>query len=755
MVHSAESASAIDTGLSCLVLLARFHGQPCEANQLKHEFAATQHFGDVEILRAAKFLQLKAKKITTPSVQQQRDGLLTSITKFFRAKKYARHEVPIDGANDKALPFSRGGLGGVAGELPPSSSVSPQWQTLSKTPLPTIAKHRDGHYFILAKIDDDKALIQDPLEQRPQTLPRDLFEQLFGGELILVTKRAALPGVSGKFDLSWFIPSIVKYKRILLEVLVASFFLQILGLVSPLFFQAVTDKVLVHQGLSTLDVLCVGLLVVSIFEVLLGILRTYLFSHTTNRIDVELGSKLYKHLLGLPISYFLARPTGTIVARVRELDSIRNFITGSALTLVMDLFFSIVFLAIMYAYSTTLFLIVLLSIPCYIVLSLIVTPIFKTRLDEKFARGAENQSFLTESITAIETVKSVALEPQMRRKWEEQLAGYVAASFNASNLGNISGQIAQLINKVSMLLIMWFGARLVIENKLSMGELIAFNMFAQRVSGPILRLVQLWQDFQQAGISIERIGDILNTPTEPGYNPNRATLPALQGHIQFDNVVFRYRPDASPVIKNISFDVKPNEIIGIVGRSGSGKSTIAKLMQRLYVPEQGRVLIDGVDLAMVEPAWLRRQIGVVPQSCMLFNRSVRENIALIDPTISMDEIIAAAKLAGAHEFILELPEGYDTLVGEHGANLSGGQRQRIAIARALINNPKILIFDEATSALDYESEQIIANNMSAICDGRTVIIIAHRAATLKLAHRIIRIEKGSLDVSESNELSTV
>jgi subfamily B ATP-binding cassette protein HlyB/CyaB len=336
------------------------------------------------------------------------------------------------------------------------------------------------------------------------------------------------------------------------------------------------------------------------------------------------------------------------------------------------------------------------------------------------------------------------VEPSMQRRWEEQLAGYVHAGFRATNLGNIAGQIAAFVNKGTTVAILWIGANLVMGGSLTIGQLIAFNMLAGRVSGPLLRVVQLWQEFQQAGISVQRLGDLLNTPAEPSYNPHRTTLPALAGNIVFDKVTFRYRVDGAEVLRRLSCEIPAGKVIGIVGRSGSGKSTVAKLIQRLYVPESGRVLIDGVDLAQVDPAWLRRQIGVVLQENFLFNRSVRDNIALPDPGLPMEQVIAAAKLAGAHEFILELAQGYDTLVGEHGCSLSGGQRQRIAIARALVTNPRILIFDEATSALDYESESIIQHNLAQICRGRTVILIAHRLSTIRNANWIFVIEKGEI-----------
>ena len=390
------------------------------------------------------------------------------------------------------------------------------------------------------------------------------------------------------------------------------------------------------------------------FETVLGILRTYLFSHTTNRIDVELGARLFNHLLALPMAYFQARRVGDSVARVRELENIRNFLTSSALTLAIDLFFTFVFLAVMFAYSPLLTWIVLGSFPFYIAISAVMTPLFRRRLDEKFRRGAENQAFLVESVTGIETLKAMAVEPQMQRRWEEQLAGYVGASFRVLSLGNTASQMVQFVSKVVTAAILYFGARLVIDGGLSVGELVAFNIFAGRVSAPVLRLAQIWQDFHQARLSVQRLGDILNTTAEPTYAPARARLPSIRGNISFDHVTFRYRIDGPEVLHDVCFDVPAGQMVGIVGPSGSGKSTFAKLVQRLYVPESGRVLIDGMDLAMADPAWLRRQIGVVLQENVLFNRSVRDNIALADPAMPMERVIAAAKLAGAHDFILEL-----------------------------------------------------------------------------------------------------
>ena len=682
-MRSSLRAPPADPGLEALLLLLHLKGVAADRGQIRHRLG-TDTIGVPEMLRCARDLGLKARTYRT------------------------------------------------------------NWSRLARTPLPAIAILRDGGFMVLAKASDDKVLVQSPQSPQPTLMTREELTLLWDGGLVAMARRAGLADVTRRFDVTWFLGAIHKYRRLLGEVLVASFFLQLFALVSPLFFQVVIDKVLVHRSLSTLDVLVIGLLAISVFETVLTILRTYLFSHTTNRIDVELGARLFRHLLALPMAYFQARRVGDSVARVRELENIRNFLTSSALTLVIDLFFTFVFLGVMYFYAPTLTWIVLGSLPLYIAISALATPLFRARLAEKFQRGAENQAFLVESVTGIETLKAMAVEPQMQRRWEEQLAAYVSSSFRVLSLGNTASQVVQLVSKVVTAAILYFGARLVIDGGLSVGELIAFNILASRVSAPVLRLAQMWQDFHQARLSVERLGDILNTTAEQTYAAGRTRLPAIQGGIRFDHVSFRYRVDGRQILNDVTFDIPAGQTVGIVGSSGSGKSTVAKLVQRLYVPESGRVLVDGMDLAMADPAWLRRQIGVVLQENVLFNRSVRENIALADPAMPMERVIAAAKLAGAHDFILELSDGYDTVVGERGSTLSGGQRQRIAIARALVGDPRILIFDEATSALDYESERIVQQNMKEITRGRTVLVIAHRLSTVRAMDRIVTLEGGRL-----------
>lgn len=688
----------MDTGLLSLLMMANLHGIAADEARLKHEFGH-EPFTPDRLLLAAKSLGMSAKLVEQPA------------------------------------------------------------DRLDRAPLPAIALDKEGGFFLLARCGQTggcapgascppaKILVQCPGEP-PAVLDLPDFLARWSGKLIFLTSKASFIGEMARFDFTWFIPAVVKYRKLLGEVLLISLVLQLIGLVTPMFFQVVMDKVLVNHAMKTLHVIAIGLVLATLFEALLTGIRTYVFAHTSSKIDVELGARLFKHLLNLPISYFNTRRVGDSVARIRELENIRSFLTGNAMTLVLDVFFSFVFLGVMLWYSAWLTLIVAISIPLYILLSLVFTPILRTRLNEKFNRGAENQSFLVESISGIDTVKAMAVEPRWQQQWEKQLAAYVTAGLSTTNITMVASGGVTLVSKLVTAAIMWMGATLVIDGKMTVGELVAFNMLAGQVASPILRLAQLWNDFQQVGISMSRLGDILNARTEVVGEKTR--IPRISGAIELDQVSFRYRPDTPDVLRSVSLTIAPGEVIGIVGRSGSGKSTLAKLVQRLYVPDRGRVLIDGQDIAIIDTVSLRHQIGVVLQENTLFNRSVRDNIALSNPAAPIEAIMQVAKLAGAHEFICELPEGYDTMVGEHGTGLSGGQRQRIAIARALLTNPRILIFDEATSALDYESEKIIQDNMRRICAGRTVLIIAHRLSAVREANRIVVLERGQINETGSH-----
>jgi ATP-binding cassette, subfamily B, bacterial HlyB/CyaB len=499
----------------------------------------------------------------------------------------------------------------------------------------------------------------------------------------------------------------------------------------------------VHKGMSTLIVIVVGLVTLGLFETVLQYLRAYVLTHTTNRIDVELGRRLFHHLFRLPLAYFETRAAGQTVARVRELETIRSFLTGQGLTSLLDLLFTVIFIAVLLIYSVKLTLVVLASIPVYILIAAVLRPPLREQINEKFNRGARSQQFLVESVVGAPTLKAAGVEPMIQAQWEDRLAAYIRTSFDASMLGALGQNLIQFVAKATTALILFLGAQSVIDGSLTVGELIAFNMISAQVVQPILRLSQLWQDFQQVQVSVARLGDILNSPPEP-VPSNLLTLPPPKGAIEFKSVCFRYRPELQDVLHDVSLSIRPGEVLGIVGASGSGKSTLTKLVQRLYSPQTGQVLLDGADVGQLDPGWLRRQIGVVLQENILFNRSIHENIALGDPAMPRGLVMHVARLAGADQFISELPQGYDTVIEERGANLSGGQRQRIAIARALATNPRILILDEATSALDYESERIIQENMKAIVQGRTVIIIAHRLAAVRPCNRIIGMRNGQI-----------
>ena len=617
-------------------------------------------------------------------------------------------------------------------------------QDLRAIPIPFIAKFADGNCVVVGWNDDSNVFLSDPCSGKSYAQPLAEFAELWTGEILVFTSGFDWKRLVKKYNLEWFYSVIRYYKKYWRDVFAASFVLQFFGLATPLFTQVIFDKVLGNNGLSTLNVLGVALVVLSLFQCAMGILRTYILTHTTNKLDVILGSRLFRHLVSLPLPYFEHRRVGDTLMRISTLAGIREFLTGSALTAALDVIFSVVFLGVMFWYSAPLTWLSLAIVPVYLFLNLVVTPAYRQRLEAVWTTGAANNAFLVEAITGIQTVKALAVEPQFVNKWEGLLAQNVSKGFDSAKLGiGINGFVG-VLQMVSSLSIFWLGGHMVMDGVLTLGQLIAFQMLSSQATGPLIALIGMWQSFQQTALSMERLSDILNTRAERILVPYRADAPALTGKIVFDRVTFRYRLDLPPVLSGITFGINPGMRVGIVGRSGSGKSTLTKLLQNLYRPEGGRIMLDGINIAETPPTWLRSQIGVVLQENFLYNSSVRDNIALANPGASMAEIVQVAKIAGAHEFILELPEGYDTKVGERGASLSGGQRQRVAIARALLTNPRILIFDEATSALDYESERIIMQNMAEIGAGRTVFIVAHRLTTVKHCDEIIVIEKGQI-----------
>ena len=680
-----QAKHRIDPALSCLVTVARMLGLPADYEQMRRAYVVAGAMNRVGLLRAAKDMGFKA-----------------------RAVRYS----------DTALP--------------------------SGLPLPAIVVLRDGSHLILLGYDSDNVLLLEAVHSKRLKVPTAAFADMWSGDVILLAKRVRLVSEVRRFGISWFLPVIQRYRRFFGEVLFVSLLLQLFGLATPLFTQVIIDRVLVHHSTATLDILLIGMLLAGLFQAAMTAMRSYIFTHTTNKVNVVLSGQMFRHLSNLPVRFFESWQVGDVVARIRELDNIRQFITGSALTLVLDVVFAIIYIAVMLFYSFVLSLITLTTVTAYVILNLVVTPIFRRRLNARFLAGSESQSFLIEAVTGMQTLKTMAVERPFIDKYEGLLARYAKADFSALQLANVAGNLGTFIQMSFTAAVLWFGARIVMAGELSVGELIAFQMLAGQVIAPILRLVNMWKQFQQTMVSVDRLGDIMNADAEPAFNPNRTTLPTILGEVVMDEVTFRYRNDGSDVLRQVGFRVPAGSKVGIVGRSGSGKSTLTKLIQRMYVPDSGRVLIDGVDLALVEPAWLRRQIGVVLQENFLFNGSIAENIAIADPEATPDRIVQAAVTAGADEFVRELPKGYDTPVGERGALLSGGQRQRVAIARALLTDPRILIFDEATSALDYESERIIMDNLGKMAEGRTLIMIAHRLSTVRHCDVILVMEQGRI-----------
>ena len=621
------------------------------------------------------------------------------------------------------------------------AKYNPAEKPAVELPQPFIAK-MDGRFIIIMKHNDKEILTYNLDLNRTKIITIEEFQKQWDGEAFLMSPKLKLGKLPSRFNMQWFLPVFWKFKRFFYEVLTASCLLQIFTLITPLFTQIIIDKVLVHKGLSTLDVLIIGLIIIAIFQMVLGFLRTYIFTVLTNKVDVVLGARLYNHIVSLPMRYFESRRVGETVARVKELETIRSFISGSSLVLIIDTAFCFIFIIAMFWYSPILCLVAIALIPFMVLLNLIATPIYRRRIETKFEANAESQSFLVESVTGAATVKALALEQNFSRRWEDLLGRYVKTSFDVNHVANVANSLGGFLQQLSTLFILWVGAHLVMAGKLSVGQLVAFQMLAGQVSGPVLRLVSVWQQFQQTRISIDRIGDIMNLPKES--DGRGETSPIRQGEIFFDKVNFRYNHDEPQVVKNINIKLAPGVMVGIVGPSGSGKSTLVKLLQRMYDLEEGRIFVDNIDISKYNPAAYRRQIGTVLQENYLFCGTVRDNIAIARPGATMEEIEMAARMSGAHDFIVQMKSGYDTIIGERGDSLSGGQRQKIAISRAMLVNPRILIFDEATSALDALSEKDVLDAVQKVRKGRTVLMIAHRLAAVQKADVILVMHKGSI-----------
>ena len=608
---------------------------------------------------------------------------------------------------------------------------------------PTMIPWQGG--FALVTRSDERGVVLASPSQGFVDLPASALEEVFpeGIELLLLDRTNTTP--EQKFGPGWFWPALKRYRTVLVQVLAASFVIQLFTLANPLLIQVIIDKVINQRSLDTLQVLGIALVAVTILEGVLGSLKTFLFAETTNRIDQRLGAEVIDHLLRLPLGYFDKRPVGELGSRISELEKIRNFLTGQALTTVLDAAFSVIYIVVMLFYSWLLTLIALAVLPIQVALTLLGAPLFRRQYRKAAEANAKTQSHLVEVLTGIQTVKSQNVEMVSRYTWQERYAEYISSTFEKTISGTALSQTSQVLQKISQLLVLWVGATLVLSGELTLGQLIAFRIISGYVTQPLLRLSTIWQSIQELKVSFERLADVIDTPQESNeLDKAKVPLPSLQGDVSFENLSFTFSKSSPPVLNDIDLHVKAGTFVGIVGQSGSGKSTLMKLLPRLYAPDQGRILIDGYDIDKVELYSLRRQIGIVPQDPLLFSGSVSENIALTQPDVASDTIVTAAKIACAHEFIMQLPSGYSTPVGERGASLSGGQRQRIAIARTLLANPKLLVMDEATSALDYETERKVCDNLINALHDCSVFFITHRLSTVRRADRIVVMHQGAV-----------
>ncbi len=600
-------------------------------------------------------------------------------------------------------------------------------------------------FALILKSSHEGILLASPSEGLIE-IKTDQIDSFFKSEIsiLLLEQTEQTPKVV--FNLSWFWSAIKKYKLVLAQVLLASFIVQLFTLGNPLLIQVIIDKVISQRSLDTLQVLGIALLFVTLLEGILGSLKTFLFAETTNRIDQKLGSEVIDHLLRLPLGYFDKRPVGELGSRIDELEKIREFLTGQALSTILDAIFSLIYILVMFIYSSSLTIIALIVVPIQVAITLIGAPLFRRQYRQSAEENAKTKSHLVEVITSIQTVKSQNIETISRWKWQKLYSKYISRTFERTISGTLINQLSQVLQKISQLLILWVGSTLVLKGQLTLGQLIAFRIISGFVTQPLLRLSTIWQNIQELKVSFERLGDVIDTPQESNeIDKQKISMPPVEGKVIFEDVVFSFTKSNRNILNKVSFEIDKGQFVGIVGESGSGKSTLMKLLSRLYRPKEGSIKIDGYDIDKVELYSLRRQIGIVPQEPILFSGTVLENIALTQSDANNDDIVRAAKLAEAHDFIMKLPNGYSTDVGERGSSLSGGQRQRIALARTLLSKPKILILDEATSALDYNTENKVCNNLIEALEDNTVFFITHRLATVRNSNLIIVMHDGKLD----------
>ncbi|MDZ7748853.1 MAG: peptidase domain-containing ABC transporter [Halofilum sp. (in: g-proteobacteria)] len=615
-----------------------------------------------------------------------------------------------------------------------------------RLPTPFMAETTGHGCLVVAAIDEEAVTAFDPAGATETRMAPHEFTARASGRVVLVRPADAPSRTADgrRFGLHSLLPRLLLYRGTVAQLLLASLVIQMFAMATPLFTMVIIDKVLTTGALSTLNVLVIGLAAIALFDLAIGALRSLVFANVTHRLDVELVADLFRHLTRLPMSFFGSRKTGDTVTRVRELETVRQFLTGPSLTALVDFVFAFLFIGVMALFSVHLTIIVIASMTLMLAMYGLLAPAMKRRLERKYGSTSDNQSFLVEAVSGIETMKSLSLEPQMQARWERQAVDQTQVTRESERLTTMLSQVAQFLNKGTVALTLWLGALMVIDGNLTAGQLIAFNMMVGRVMAPALRLAQLFQQLSQTRVSVGRLGEIFDATPEPGSSRHPDSLPPLSGRVRLEQVSFRYHPESPDALRDVSFDVEPGEVVGIVGSSGAGKTSLLRLLQRLYVPQRGRILVDGVNVSDIDPAWLRRRVGAVTQDTVLFNGTVRENIAAASPNLPIEAVEHAARLAAADEFIRALPKAYDTVVGERGCQLSSGQRQRVALARALACEPRMLLMDEPTSSLDAYAERRIQENLREIVAGRTVFIVSHRLSMLRVCDRILVLDEGRL-----------